>query len=221
MPIQGVTDGLGRELQPWVPMWVFLPWEDRAQKNHGQTLARLAERGGLSPDEALAILTDQDVHITFTRGEIYRRLCRMVDAAKVYQAAAEARATALENERNTLASRLADTEARLLWEESHHKTTQARATAAEEQAKLAIAGRDYWRNGTRNGQLAKIARAESARLAGELEAAEQHVKIAREATEREHETVLRLTGELAQVRETNGLLLRSLRVMADDFNGPA
>lgn len=30
--------------------------EAQAQKNHGQSLQRLAERGGLSPDEALAIV---------------------------------------------------------------------------------------------------------------------------------------------------------------------
>lgn len=29
--------------------------EDQAQKNHGQSLERLAQRGGLSPTEALAI----------------------------------------------------------------------------------------------------------------------------------------------------------------------
>lgn len=42
-----------------------IPWgfiaahEARAYKNHGQTLARLAERGGLSFDEALAIVEDR------------------------------------------------------------------------------------------------------------------------------------------------------------------
>lgn len=30
--------------------------EQHAQRNHGQSLQRLAERGGLSPDEALAIV---------------------------------------------------------------------------------------------------------------------------------------------------------------------
>ena len=30
--------------------------EKQAQKNHGQTLGRLAERGGLAPSEALSIM---------------------------------------------------------------------------------------------------------------------------------------------------------------------
>ena len=34
--------------------------EQQANRNHGQTLARLAERGGLSPDEALAIVERRD-----------------------------------------------------------------------------------------------------------------------------------------------------------------
>lgn len=42
-----------------------LPWslfeghERQAQRNHGQTLERLAERGGLCPKEAIAVLTDR------------------------------------------------------------------------------------------------------------------------------------------------------------------
>jgi hypothetical protein len=44
-----------------------LPWamiEEHAQqceKNHGQSVARLAERGGLDPWEACAVLEDKDV----------------------------------------------------------------------------------------------------------------------------------------------------------------
>lgn len=44
---------------------VGLPWEmitphaAQAKKNHGQTLERLAERGGLSACEALAVLDDR------------------------------------------------------------------------------------------------------------------------------------------------------------------
>lgn len=37
-----------------IPM--FLLNEEQAQKNHLQTLQRLAERGGLAPDEAIAIM---------------------------------------------------------------------------------------------------------------------------------------------------------------------
>ena len=37
--------------------WEFVaPHEPQALRNHGQTLARLAERGGLSPAELLAVI---------------------------------------------------------------------------------------------------------------------------------------------------------------------
>lgn len=47
---------------------IFVPWdllgphENQAQKNHGQSLERLAERGGLAPSEALAVLEDRSWH---------------------------------------------------------------------------------------------------------------------------------------------------------------
>jgi hypothetical protein len=43
-----------------IPFKLIAPHEAQAQANHGgQTLERLAERGGLSPKELLAVLTDQ------------------------------------------------------------------------------------------------------------------------------------------------------------------
>lgn len=36
------------------------PHEEQANRNHGQTLERLAERGGLSVYEAVAVLNDKD-----------------------------------------------------------------------------------------------------------------------------------------------------------------
>ena len=45
-----------------------IPWdliashEARAIRNHDQSLQRLAERGGLSPDEALAVIEDRPWH---------------------------------------------------------------------------------------------------------------------------------------------------------------
>jgi hypothetical protein len=41
---------------PWV---LIAPHARQAQRNHSQTLERLAERGGLSFDEAAAILEDR------------------------------------------------------------------------------------------------------------------------------------------------------------------
>ena len=51
-----------------VSMVISLPWpmveahERQAQKNHSQSVARLAERGGLSPCEAVAVLEDRDYY---------------------------------------------------------------------------------------------------------------------------------------------------------------
>lgn len=45
-----------------------IPWElielhsKQAQRNHSQTVLRLAERGGLSPCEAVAVLEDREWH---------------------------------------------------------------------------------------------------------------------------------------------------------------
>lgn len=43
------------------PSWIFwediAPYEGQARENHGQTLERLAERGGLSPVEAFFVMT--------------------------------------------------------------------------------------------------------------------------------------------------------------------
>lgn len=42
-----------------VPWALLAPHEAQAQRNHGQTLERLAERGGLGADEMVAILEDR------------------------------------------------------------------------------------------------------------------------------------------------------------------
>ena len=42
-----------------IPWCIVAPFEARARTSHGQTLERLAERGGLSPRELLLVLTDR------------------------------------------------------------------------------------------------------------------------------------------------------------------
>ena len=59
MPIMG--HGIGERLEPF-PWNIIAPHEAQAQINHGQTLARLRERGGLDPTEAVAILEDRRWH---------------------------------------------------------------------------------------------------------------------------------------------------------------
>lgn len=52
--------------------WAFVaPHERQAQDNHGQPVVRLAQRGGLSPAELLAVVT----------GRQWREVGRDVDAA--------------------------------------------------------------------------------------------------------------------------------------------
>lgn len=56
MATNSITRGSGYATIPWS----FIQYhEDQALKNHGQTLHRLAERGGLCWSEALAVLTDR------------------------------------------------------------------------------------------------------------------------------------------------------------------
>jgi len=40
----------------YIPWAMLAPHEDQAQQNHGQSLERLAERGGLAPEEACDVL---------------------------------------------------------------------------------------------------------------------------------------------------------------------
>lgn len=42
-----------------IPWKAIAPHEAQAQRNHSQSLMRLAERGGLSPCEAVAVMMDQ------------------------------------------------------------------------------------------------------------------------------------------------------------------
>ncbi len=42
-----------------IPWDMLAPHARQAKSNHGQTLERLAERGGLGPGEALAVLDDR------------------------------------------------------------------------------------------------------------------------------------------------------------------
>jgi hypothetical protein len=42
-----------------IPLSLIAPHEQQADRNHSQTLRRLAERGGLSPCEAVAVIRDR------------------------------------------------------------------------------------------------------------------------------------------------------------------
>lgn len=48
---------------PSIPWEMIAPYESQAQSNHQQSLERLAERGGLDPSEALAVLESRRWHM--------------------------------------------------------------------------------------------------------------------------------------------------------------
>jgi len=50
---------MGSSLLSEIPLAMLAPHEVHALRNHGQTLERLAERGGISTSEAIAILEDR------------------------------------------------------------------------------------------------------------------------------------------------------------------
>lgn len=56
-----------------IPSRMIVPHERQAQKNHGQSLARLAERGGLSASEAVAVIEGHDYRFIL-EGEAHRQL---------------------------------------------------------------------------------------------------------------------------------------------------
>lgn len=45
-----------KDLPKSIPMELVEPYRDQAYRNHGQTLERLAERGGLSPKELYCLM---------------------------------------------------------------------------------------------------------------------------------------------------------------------
>jgi hypothetical protein len=50
---------LGDQYIKFIPWPMIEPHKGQADRNHGQTLGRLAERGGLSPMEAVCIMRDE------------------------------------------------------------------------------------------------------------------------------------------------------------------
>jgi hypothetical protein len=70
----------GRVIIVALPWEMISPHERQAQRNHGgQTLKRLAERGGLSAAEAVAVLEDRDFR-SMTFRDANDRLARLLDA---------------------------------------------------------------------------------------------------------------------------------------------
>jgi hypothetical protein len=89
--IQGRWDAeTHKYLKEWSIPWGMLePMEMRALKNHGQSLARLNQRGGVSAMEALAILNDlplQKARIDEgVAAEMLEHRAKLWEAAKLWQ----------------------------------------------------------------------------------------------------------------------------------------
>ena len=71
MPVQNVSPKIA------IPFAMLLPHQRQAMLNHNQTLQRLRERGGLSPCEAMAILTDRHWH-RMDRDEAIQELTKRI-----------------------------------------------------------------------------------------------------------------------------------------------
>ena len=60
-----------------VPWGLIEPHDAQAKRNHGQSLRRLSERGGLAPSEAVAVLEDRRYH-RMTDSEAINRLSVLI-----------------------------------------------------------------------------------------------------------------------------------------------
>lgn len=71
-----------------VPWDLMLKHERQAQRNHSQSIQRLAERGGLSAEEAVAVLEDRDFYPAPGEAKAHERLMEIIglDAMEQLQA---------------------------------------------------------------------------------------------------------------------------------------
>lgn len=77
-------DGL-QSLVIGIPWEVLEPHEAQAQRNHSQTLKRLAERGGLGADEAVAVIENRQYR-RMPFAAAHTALRKHIDAARAKEA---------------------------------------------------------------------------------------------------------------------------------------
>lgn len=71
-----------------IPFAMIAPHNQQAVRNHSQDLLRLAERGGLSPEEACAVLEDRGYYdVRLSKAEGHMRLIRHLQVWKAKHAA--------------------------------------------------------------------------------------------------------------------------------------
>lgn len=81
---------MGSKLIASIPWAMLAPHEEQAQRNHGQSLKRLAERGGLSHSEAIDILQGNRWN-TVTHCEANERW--LINAVRAWRAESQGSAT--------------------------------------------------------------------------------------------------------------------------------
>ena len=71
---------LGGPIIKALPWSAMLPHEAQAQRNHGQTLSRLAQRGGLGIEEAYCVLKDMSwQRRNWNEAKVRIALMRLID----------------------------------------------------------------------------------------------------------------------------------------------
>lgn len=80
---------LGSKPKEYIPLDIIEPHENQALKNHGQTLKRLAERGGLSWIEALCILEDREFDYNISEIDAKVKVLKIIETITVERAVEE------------------------------------------------------------------------------------------------------------------------------------
>lgn len=74
-----------------IPWTMIAPFEQQARRNHDQSLERLAERGGLDPVEALAVLDGKKLRVALSGYDPTAARTELLKRMKQYEADAAGR----------------------------------------------------------------------------------------------------------------------------------
>jgi hypothetical protein len=115
---------------PSIPWAIIAACEHQAQINHGQTIERLADRGGLDPSEAVAVLTGKRWSRDLVTPNVINQLLAIVHERtepdlRTRLAAAEGRAEFAEHTRQTFENQLNDKLERLRESDAQVATLRA------------------------------------------------------------------------------------------------
>lgn len=119
---------------PAIPWSVIAPCEHQAQQNHSQTLERLAERGGLSPLEALDVLLGRD-----WTGRTFQLPAERAEHAKANAVAIQQMLAIVKARQSNPRAEKAEEECARL--KAENQTLRARAIIAEQHKTLSLLGK--------------------------------------------------------------------------------